>query len=237
MKRNIGGTTDLSELASLVEQLRGMGYGRKAAQREGMQMFRERANNQAGRSMNPITREIIGEVLGGGILTTGGAVLRGLGGEPGASSLAPRGKDFLFGAEAYRQAQRDYYSPYAIALRQFFDVEMPTPDQQRQKQIDAYGDLDDANRRAIEQRAAELQGLAGIAAIEGRLGVERERVGQEGAIGVQQVKSLGDVQRQRVQSGYEAASNMLQKAIENIAYVEKVAGDPVAEQLSSLPTI
>ena len=49
----------------------------------------------------------------------------------------------------------------------------------------------------------------------------------------QELSSLGDIQRQRVESSFDAAKNMISQAIETVYAKENLAASPVLQQLAT----
>ena len=110
----------MSQLNQLLKQLIKQGVAPDKAAQVASTYLQKTAGANAGgvgskAAMNPITREIIGELVGGGLLAGGASLVGGLGGAPGAATIAPRGKDYIMGPEAMRQSRKDYYSPYNTA--------------------------------------------------------------------------------------------------------------------------
>ena len=54
----------------------------------------------------------------------------------------------------------------------------------------------------------------------------------QSAIRQQQVKSLGDVQRQRVESGYTAAQGIMESALQNVLARERFENNPAIAELA-----
>ena len=160
----------------------------------------------------------------------------------GEGSAAPQtvpmgGKGFIYTPQDDLQYRRDYRSPYAV-LSRLFGQKMQTPEERAESQTALVNkQAEGINERDIRKIIAERQATGQIEAMKAAALLEGERVKAESALGVQEIASLGDVQKTRIQSGNEAASAMLQKAIENIAYVEKLGNDQVAAGLTNLPTI
>ena len=159
------------------------------------------------------------------------------GGQAPANTVPMGGKGYIYTPQDQFQYEQYYYSlPQTIARS--LGREMQTPDERRAGQI-AISDLqlETANRRQRELQGDKLAADIRMKEAEVLGNLQQQRIAQEGALGVQELSSLGDVQKQRVQSGYEAASSMLQKAIENIAYVEKLGQSDTRKQLAALPSI
>ena len=77
------------------------------------------------------------------------------------------------------------------------------------------------NQRLIEQERAKAEAEYRIRAMEAGYGLEAEKV-----------KTLGDVQRQRIASGYSTAASTLNSAIENIYARAKLENSPVLTEIS-----
>jgi len=178
------------------------------------------------------------EVIATGLLAAGQGVLDMVTGGQNAPPTVPMGgKGYVYTPQDQFQYERYYYSPGARLARATGAV-MLDPETRRQQQIASSDQqLESANRRAIEKDLANRQAEAVVRGMELETALRERSLVEAGRLGVQELASLGDVQKQRVQSGYEAASNMLQKAIENIAYVEKMGSDSVAQQLGTLSNI
>ena len=183
-----------------------------------------------------ITKDVIGNLIASGALTGLGSFLGSGSGNPLQTQAG--GKGYIFGPQNALAYQQYSTSPYIIALSRLGLIDVPSLAEFRRQQIqDVDIQMERANERKIRENLASLQAEGQIRGMEAAARLQGTKLEQEGALGVQELASLGDVQKQRVQSGYEAASNMLQKAIENIAYVEKMGGDNVAQQLGTLSNI
>ena len=76
------------------------------------------------------------------------------------------------------------------------------------------------NQRLIEQERAKAEAEYAIRSMEAGFGLEGEKV-----------KTLGDVQRQRISSGYSTAGSALNSAIENILATSKLENSPVLAEV------
>ena len=192
----------------------------------------------ASRNQGGIGSALRNEVLANSAVAGGGALLSTLFGSQNPANTVPMGgKGFIFSPQDMYQYTQYYNSPGA-RLARATGVDMPTPEKYRQDQIESVDQqMQASTARDILRTQAQKQAESEIRGMELEAALREQSLIQEGKLGVQEISSLGDVQKQRVQSGYEAASNMLQKAIENIAYVEKLGGDQVAQGLTSLPSI
>ena len=190
------------------------------------------AKNQGGigSKLGPLSNAVGAEILVGG---TGSLLSTIFGSQNPANTVPMGGKGFIFSPQDMYQYTQYYNSPGA-RLARATGVDMPTPDQYRQGQIESVDQqMQASTARDITRMQAQKQAESEIRGMELEAALREQALIQEGKLGV----TLGEVQKQRVQSGYEAASNMLQKAIENIAYVEKLGGDSIATGLTSLPSI
>jgi hypothetical protein len=99
--------------------------------------------------------------------------------------------------------------------------EPPTPEEYRRSSIEgAEYQAQTFNQRLIEQERAKAQAEYAMRALEAGYGLEAEKV-----------KTLGDVQRQRISSGYSAAGSALNSAIENILATSKLENSPVLSEV------
>lgn len=99
--------------------------------------------------------------------------------------------------------------------------EPPTPEEYRRSSIEgAEFQAQTFNQRMIEQERAKAEAEYAMRALEAGYGLEAEKV-----------KTLGDVQRQRISSGYSAAGSALNSAIENILATSKLENSPVLSEV------
>ena len=181
-----------------------------------------------------IGKDILGDLVANTISAGVGSTLQGAQ-APGANPTA--GKGFVFTPQDAYQYQRYLNSPQA-AIARMFGGKIPSLEEFREQQIESADEqMRGATERQIRARAAEQSGEKALALLQGEIALAGEGLRQQGALGVQQISSLGDVQKQRVQSQYETAGQLLQSAIENIAYVEKLGNSDTRTQLAALPSI
>ena len=182
-----------------------------------------------------VTNSVLGSAIAERLIP--GATNALLGGQINPNTVPMGGKGYIYtSADDFQYTQ--YYNSPGARFARATGVKMLTPQERRQQQVASVTQqMESANRREIEKNLATKQAEAVIrgAEIEGAL--KQQALIQEGAVAAQNVRSLGDVQKQRVQSGYNTASNLLQSAIENIAYVEKLGDSNVRSQLAALPQI
>ena len=234
-------------LNNLVADLIGKGIDPNQAGNLATQIFKTQAAQNAGgigaagitaaaaggAGTYSIGKDILANIVAGNMGGIGSFLTQGANTGPASG---PGGKGFIYGPQNQMEYTRYYNSPYATISRILGGGQnTPTPDDYRRSQVESVKEqAEDMTRRKVQEYLATV---APVEALKATAGLEGTRLQQEGALGVQELKSLGDVQKQRVQSGYEAASGMLQKAIENIAYVEKLGQSDTRKQLAALPTI
>jgi len=80
----------------------------------------------------------------------------------------------------------------------------------------------DLTRREIQKIRAEKEFDYLARSLEAQAGVKR-----------QELASLGDIQRQRVESSFDAAKNMVNQAIQSVYFKEDLAASPVLQQLAT----
>ena len=223
------------DLNRLIGELVQQGVKPKQALPEAVRFLTQSGGRNAGGiGQNPLASAVGAEILVGG---TGSLLSTIFGGQNPANTVPMGGKGFIFSPQDMYQYTQYYNSPGA-RLARATGVDMPTPEKYRQDQIESVDQqMQASTARDILRTQAQKQAESEIRGMELEAALREQALVQEGKLGVQEISSLGDVQKQRVQSGYEAASNMLQKAIENIAYVEKLGNDQVAQGLTSLPSI
>ena len=219
------------DLNGLIAQLIGQGVKPDVAAATAAKVLQSAGGSGVGQALR-------NEVIATGLLATGQGVINTItGGQNTPPTVPMGGKGYIFTPQDAFQYERYYYSPGA-RLARATGQKMPDPETRKQLQV-ATSDqqLESANRRAIEKDLSNRQAEAVIRGAELEAALRERALVESGRLGVQELASLGDVQKQRVQSGYESASNMLQKAIENIAYIEKQGQDQVAQSLGTLSSI
>ena len=77
------------------------------------------------------------------------------------------------------------------------------------------------NQRLIEQQRAEDEAAYATQAMQAGFGLEEEKI-----------KTLGDIQRQRISSGYTTAGSALNSAIQNILATSKLENSPVLAEVA-----
>jgi len=116
---------------------------------------------------------------------------------------------------------RLYNSTIGAATGQLLQ-EPPTPEEFARQSVErSEYQAQTFNQRLIEQERAKAEAEYRIRAMEAGYGLEAEKV-----------KTLGDVQRQRIASGYSAAGSALNSAIENILATAKLENSPVLAEVS-----
>jgi len=80
----------------------------------------------------------------------------------------------------------------------------------------------DLTRREIQKIRAEKEFDYLARSLEAQAGVKR-----------QELASLGDIQRQRVESSFDAAKDMVNQAIQSVYFKEDLAASPVLQQLAT----
>lgn len=116
---------------------------------------------------------------------------------------------------------RLYNSTVGAATGQLLQ-EPPTPEEFARQSVErSEYQAQTFNQRLIEQERAKAEAEYRIRAMEAGSALEAEKV-----------KTLGDVQRQRIASGYSAAGSALNSAIENILATAKLENSPVLAEVS-----
>ena len=184
----------------------------------------------------------------------GSAALRGLGmlgTEVGAEAIAnqmfgrpyspaspdPTGRGFL--TTTAEQLAYEQYAANENFRRSLLNL-LPGADLPR---INPQEELDiGATRRsrqlteATERRIQEIQAEGGI-----RLGIqqlikeaeiEKQRLASQAQVAAEREKSLGDIQRQRVESSYQTASNLLNQAIKDVVARERYENNTSLAELA-----
>jgi len=181
---------------------------------------------------------------GGGFGTIAAAV---------AAGLAPDAIKALIGQEPPMQAQqtkymytpdadlaytRTYYSPLNTLRRGLGLLEMDSPKQRRESFIESLNQqAEQAEARRRGTILIERQAEADMQAQRLEAALREQALVQEGLLGQQNIRSLGELQKQRTQSAFEAAQSLLNTAIQDIAYREKLGQAESNQQLASIPNV
>lgn len=119
--------------------------------------------------------------------------------------------------EAFRRA----------ALEKFLGLDLP--DLPTQGKL-----LEEAQRRNIEMATSLTEREIAKLRASREYDVINQALQSEAQIRQQQVKSLGDVQRERVVSGYDYAKNLLESAINNVYERTKLENSPVLSEIAKV---
>jgi hypothetical protein len=177
-----------------------------------------------------VSLEVLAEILANQIPGAIGAVNQAT--APKSAGFAPVGKYFLGpeSAAAYEQLlleqipKRELYNFISNVFgRGDIFGELPSTDEFINKALERQLiQAQDLTRREIEKIRAEKEFDYMARAMEAQAGVRK-----------QELSSLGDIQRQRVESGFDAAKNMFNEAIKTIYAKENLASSPVLQQLAT----
>jgi hypothetical protein len=174
--------------------------------------------------------EILAEILANQIPGAIGAVNQAT--SPQSAGFAPAGKYFLGpeSAAAYEQLLLEQ-----IPKREFYNIisnflgrgnvfgKLPSTDEFITKALERQLiQAQDLTRREIEKIRAEKEFDYMARAMEAQAGVRK-----------QELASLGDIQRQRVESSFGAAKDMINQAIQTVYAKENLAASPVLQQLAT----
>jgi hypothetical protein len=174
--------------------------------------------------------ELAAEILANKVPGAFGAVSQVTG--PKSAGFAPAGKYFLGpeSAAAYEELlgeqipKRELFNYISRLLGRgdIFD-ELPTTEEFINKALERQLiQAQDLTRREIEKIRAEKEFDYLARSLEAQAGVKR-----------QELASLGDIQRQRVESSFDAAKNMINQAIQSVYAKENLAASPVLQQLAT----
>jgi len=174
--------------------------------------------------------ELAAEILANKVPGAFGAVSQVTG--PKSAGFAPAGKYFLGpeSAAAYEELlgeqipKRELFNYISRLLGRgdIFD-ELPTTEEFINKALERQLiQAQDLTRREIEKIRAEKEFDYMARAMEAQAGVRK-----------QELSSLGDIQRQRVESSFDAAKNMFNEAIRTVYAKENLASSPVLQQLAT----
>lgn len=183
-----------------------------------------------GRLAGQVGLEVLAEILANripGALSTVAAPV-----SPESAGFGPAGKYFLGpeSAAAYEmllgreKPRRELYN----FISRMFTGENLFDDLPTTKEFinDALGrqllQARDLTEREIQKIRAEKEYDYMARALEAQAGIKR-----------QELESLGDIQRQRVQSGYQTSGDLLKQAISTMYAKEDLAASPVLQQLAT----
>ena len=174
--------------------------------------------------------EVLAEILSNQIPGAVGAITQAT--SPKSAGFAPAGKYFLGpeSAAGYEQLlleqipKRELYNFISNILgRGDIFGELPSTDEFINKALERQLiQAQDLTRREIEKIRAEKEFDYMARAMEAQAGVRK-----------QELSSLGDIQRQRVESSFDAAKNMFNEAIKTVYAKENLASSPVLQQLAT----
>lgn len=166
--------------------------------------------------------QLLGEGISGGI----GAALTALKPEPMVPMAAGTPSKFFFQPETQanyiQRYQQEVYNikRYNATIGKLMGVELQLPAPPDKFARDSLERLEyqgeTFNQRLIEQQRAKDEAAYAIQAMQAGFGLEEEKI-----------KTLGDIQRQRISSGYTTAGSALNSAIQNILATSKLENSPV----------
>lgn len=163
----------------------------------------------------------VSRMAAGGAIESATAVPSSI--DPGISSkyFIPAGLGMEYelksSPEAFRRA----------ALEKFLGIDLP--DLPTQGKL-----LEEAQRRNIEMATSLTEREIAKLRANREYDVINQALQSEAQIRQQQVKSLGDVQRERVVSGYDYAKNLLESAINNVYERTKLENSPVLSEIAKV---
>lgn len=187
----------------------------------------------------------------GGLGTVALRGLAGLGTEIGAEAIAnrlfgqqyvpaspqPTGRGFLTTTAedlAYEQyAARENFNRALLNLLPGVDLPSIDP-RQRLEQGAALRSkqLQEATQREIQKLQAEGGIKLGIQQLISQAAVESQRLASQAQVAAEREKSLGDIQRQRVESSYQSASDLLNQAIKDVVARERYENNTSLAELA-----
>ena len=166
--------------------------------------------------------QLLGEGISGGI----GAALTALKPEPMVPMAAGTPSKFFFQPETQanyiQRYQQEVYNikRYNATIGKLMGVELqlPAPPDKFARDSLERSEFqgETFNQRLIEQQRAKDEAAYAIQAMQAGFGLEEEKI-----------KTLGDIQRQRISSGYTTAGSALNSAIQNILATSKLENSPV----------
>lgn len=190
------------------------------------------ASSGFGRLAGQVGLELFAEILANKIPGALGSVSQATG--PKSAGFTPAGKYFLGpeSAAAYEELlgeqipKRELFNYISRILGRgdIFDMgELPTAkefiNEALERQLIQAQDL---TRREIEKIRAEKEFDYLARSLEAQAGIKK-----------QELSSLGDIQRQRVESSFDAAKDMINQAIQSVYAKENLAASPVLQQLAT----
>ena len=171
--------------------------------------------------------QLLGEGISGGI----GAALTALKPEPMVPMAAGTPSKFFFQPETQanyiQRYQQEVYNikRYNATIGKLMGVELQLPAPPDKFARDSLERLEyqgeTFNQRLIEQQRAKDEAAYAIQAMQAGFGLEEEKI-----------KTLGDIQRQRISSGYTTAGSALNSAIQNILATSKLENSPVLSEVA-----
>ena len=171
--------------------------------------------------------QLLGEGISGGI----GAALTALKPEPMVPMAAGTPSKFFFQPETQanyiQRYQQEVYNikRYNATIGKLMGVELelPAPPDKFARDSLERSEFqgETFNQRLIEQQRAKDEAAYAIQAMQAGFGLEEEKI-----------KTLGDIQRQRISSGYTTAGSALNSAIQNILATSKLENSPVLAEVA-----
>ena len=171
--------------------------------------------------------QLLGEGISGGI----GAALTALKPEPMVPMAAGTPSKFFFQPETQanyiQRYQQEVYNikRYNATIGKLMGVELQLPAPPDKFARDSLERLEyqgeTFNQRLIEQQRAKDEAAYATQAMQAGFGLEEEKI-----------KTLGDIQRQRISSGYTTAGSALNSAIQNILATSKLENSPVLAEVA-----
>jgi hypothetical protein len=171
--------------------------------------------------------QLLGEGISGGI----GAALTALKPEPTPPMAAGTPSKFFFQPETQANYTQ-WYQKEVYNVRRWNSTvgkltgqllqEPPSPEEFARASIERSENQGESfNQRLIEQQRAKDEAAYATEAMQAGFGLEEEKV-----------KTLGDIQRQRISSGYTTAGSALNSAIQNILATSKLENSPVLAEVA-----
>lgn len=94
------------------------------------------------------------------------------------------------------------------------------------------GELQKATERSIQEKKVERGFDVQIAEIARQAEIEKQRLASEAAVAAQREQSLGDIQRQRVESSYATARDLLNQTIKDVVARERYENNTTLAELA-----
>jgi len=234
---NIGGTSgDLSKvIKQLIDQF-GPDEAAKIARSSQFANILKYSSPAAAPAAAPAVGVGIGGLLGAQLLGEGisggiGAALTALKPEPMVPMAAGTPSKFFFQPETQanyiQRYQQEVYNikRYNATIGKLMGVELQLPAPPDKFARDSLERLEyqgeTFNQRLIEQQRAKDEAAYATQAMQAGFGLEEEKI-----------KTLGDIQRQRISSGYTTAGSALNSAIQNILATSKLENSPVLAEVA-----